>query len=40
MKKEQILSSILEIGVVPVVRTSSAESAILAIEAIFAGVHG
>ena len=37
MKKEQILSSILEIGVVPVVRTSSAESAILAIEAIYAG---
>jgi 2-dehydro-3-deoxyphosphogluconate aldolase/(4S)-4-hydroxy-2-oxoglutarate aldolase len=37
MKKEQILSSILEIGVVPVVRTSSAESAVLAIEAIFAG---
>ena len=37
MKKEQILSSILEIGVVPVVRTASAESAILAIEAIYAG---
>jgi 2-dehydro-3-deoxyphosphogluconate aldolase / (4S)-4-hydroxy-2-oxoglutarate aldolase len=37
MTKEQILSSIIEIGVVPVVRTSSAESAILAIEAIYAG---
>jgi 2-dehydro-3-deoxyphosphogluconate aldolase/(4S)-4-hydroxy-2-oxoglutarate aldolase len=37
MNKQQILSSILEIGVVPVVRTSSAESAIRAIEAIHRG---
>ena len=32
-----ILRSILDIGVVPVVRTSSAESAIRAIEAVYAG---
>jgi len=37
MKKEKILASILEIGIVPVVRTNSAESAILAIEAIYKG---
>ena len=37
MTKQQILSSILEIGVVPVVRTNSAESAVKAIEAIYAG---
>ncbi len=37
MKKNAILRSILEIGVVPVVRTSSAESAIRAIEAVYAG---
>jgi 2-dehydro-3-deoxyphosphogluconate aldolase/(4S)-4-hydroxy-2-oxoglutarate aldolase len=37
MKKEVILRSILDIGVVPVVRTSSAESAILAIEAVYRG---
>lgn len=37
MDKSKILSSILEIGVVPVVRTSSAESAIKAIEAIHRG---
>lgn len=37
MKKDAILRSILEIGVVPVVRTSSAESAIRAIEAVYAG---
>src|SRR5579871_3574841 len=37
MTKEQILSFITEIGIVPVVRTSSAESAIKAIEAIYRG---
>ena len=37
MKKEVILRSILDIGVVPVVRTSTAESAILAIEAVYRG---
>jgi 2-dehydro-3-deoxyphosphogluconate aldolase/(4S)-4-hydroxy-2-oxoglutarate aldolase len=37
MKKEQILSFITEIGIVPVVRTQSAESAVRAIEAIYAG---
>src|SRR5919112_3594325 len=37
MDKGQILSAILDIGVVPVVRTSSAESAIRAIEAIYRG---
>jgi len=37
MTKDQILSSIIEIGVVPVVRTSSAEGAIRAIEAIYRG---
>jgi 2-dehydro-3-deoxyphosphogluconate aldolase/(4S)-4-hydroxy-2-oxoglutarate aldolase len=37
MKKQIILSSILDIGIVPVVRTNSAESAILAIEAIYKG---
>jgi len=37
MKKDAILRSILEIGVVPVVRTSSAESAVRAIEAVYAG---
>jgi 2-dehydro-3-deoxyphosphogluconate aldolase/(4S)-4-hydroxy-2-oxoglutarate aldolase len=37
MDKGQILSAILDIGVVPVVRTSSAESAIRAIEAIYKG---
>lgn len=37
MKKEVILRSILDIGVVPVVRTSSAESAIRAIEAVYRG---
>src|SRR6202790_5069970 len=37
MKKEVILRSILDIGVVPVVRTSSAESAVLAIEAVYRG---
>ena len=37
MNKQQILASILEIGVVPVVRTSSAESAIRSIEALHKG---
>lgn len=37
MQKNSILSSIIEIGVVPVVRTSSAESAVKAIEAIYRG---
>ncbi len=37
MKKDVILRSILDIGVVPVVRTSSAESAIRAIEAVYNG---
>ncbi len=37
MDKGQILSAILDIGVVPVVRTSSAESAIRAIEAVYKG---
>jgi len=37
MDKGQILSAIIDIGVVPVVRTSSAESAIRSIEAIYRG---
>src|SRR5579863_3073041 len=37
MKPQDILSEIISIGIVPVVRTSSAESAILAIEAIYRG---
>src|SRR5260370_6745211 len=37
MKREQILRSIVESGVVPVVRTSSAETAVRAIEAIYRG---
>ena len=37
MTSQQILSFITEIGIVPVVRTSSAESAIKAIEAIYRG---
>jgi 2-dehydro-3-deoxyphosphogluconate aldolase/(4S)-4-hydroxy-2-oxoglutarate aldolase len=37
MNKQQILASILEIGVVPVVRTDSAEAAIKSIEAIHRG---
>src|ERR1700727_1906141 len=37
MHRDLILRSILDIGVVPVVRTSSAQSAIRAIEAIYAG---
>jgi 2-dehydro-3-deoxyphosphogluconate aldolase/(4S)-4-hydroxy-2-oxoglutarate aldolase len=37
MKKQDILSSIIDIGIVPVVRTTSAESAIKAIEAIYRG---
>jgi 2-dehydro-3-deoxyphosphogluconate aldolase / (4S)-4-hydroxy-2-oxoglutarate aldolase len=37
MKKEAILSAIREIGIVPVVRTPSAESALRSIEAIYEG---
>src|SRR5512138_490436 len=37
MKKETILSFIRDIGIVPVVRTNSAESAVKAIEAIYRG---
>ena len=37
MTKQQILSSIIDIGIVPVVRTTSAESAIRAVEAIYEG---
>jgi 2-dehydro-3-deoxyphosphogluconate aldolase/(4S)-4-hydroxy-2-oxoglutarate aldolase len=37
MNKQQILASVIEIGVVPVVRTSTADAAIKAIEAIYRG---
>jgi 2-dehydro-3-deoxyphosphogluconate aldolase/(4S)-4-hydroxy-2-oxoglutarate aldolase len=37
MKKEAIISAIREIGIVPVVRTPTAESALKSIEAIYAG---
>jgi 2-dehydro-3-deoxyphosphogluconate aldolase/(4S)-4-hydroxy-2-oxoglutarate aldolase len=37
MTKQQILAGILNVGVVPVVRTNSAESAIRSIEALFEG---
>jgi 2-dehydro-3-deoxyphosphogluconate aldolase/(4S)-4-hydroxy-2-oxoglutarate aldolase len=37
MNRKDILRSILDIGVVPVVRTSSAETAVLAIEAVYRG---
>ena len=37
MNRDAILRSILDIGVVPVVRTSSAESAVRAIEAVYRG---
>ncbi len=37
MTRQQILSSIIEIGVVPVVRTATAEGAIQAVEAIYKG---
>src|ERR1700687_1572646 len=37
MTKDQVLSFITEIGIVPVVRTSSAEGAIKAIEAVYRG---
>jgi 2-dehydro-3-deoxyphosphogluconate aldolase/(4S)-4-hydroxy-2-oxoglutarate aldolase len=37
MDKQTILSAIIDIGVVPVVRTSSAESAVKSIEAIYRG---
>jgi len=37
MTKEEILAQIIEIGIVPVVRTTSSESAVRAIEAIYRG---
>src|SRR3982074_2655546 len=37
MTKQQILSFIIDIGIVPVVRTSTAEGAIKAIDAIYRG---
>jgi len=37
MKKQTILSSIIDIGIVPIVRVTSAEGAIKAIEAIYRG---
>ena len=37
MKKEQILSFIKEVGIVPVVRTTSAEAAMHSIDALYAG---
>src|ERR1700719_2798838 len=37
MDKQSVLKSILEIGVVPVVRTASAETAVRAIEAVYRG---
>src|SRR5579864_3052513 len=37
MKRDAILSAILEIGIVPVVRTESADGAIKAIDAVFRG---
>ena len=39
MTKGQILSFIKDIGIVPVVRTSSAEAAVKAIEAVYQGRH-
>lgn len=37
MKKNAILSSIIDIGVVPIVRTSSADAAVKAVEAMYRG---
>jgi 2-dehydro-3-deoxyphosphogluconate aldolase/(4S)-4-hydroxy-2-oxoglutarate aldolase len=37
MKKQTVLSFIQDVGIVPIVRTGSAESAIRAVEAIYAG---
>lgn len=37
MQKNAILNTLIEVGVVPIIRTSSAESAILAIEAVYRG---
>lgn len=37
MKKQKVLSFIQDVGIVPIVRTNSAESAIRAVEAIYAG---
>ena len=37
MKKQKIVSAILDIGIVPIVRTDSAENAIRSIEAVYNG---
>ena len=37
MKKDQIKASILDVGIVPIVRTSSSESAVQSIEAVYRG---
>jgi 2-dehydro-3-deoxyphosphogluconate aldolase/(4S)-4-hydroxy-2-oxoglutarate aldolase len=37
MTSQEILAFITEVGIVPVIRTSSAESAVLAVDAIYAG---
>ena len=37
MKKTEIIAGLVEIGIVPIVRTNSAESAIRSIEAVYAG---
>ena len=37
MKREAVLAAIIEIGIVPVVRTESEEGAIRAIEAVYRG---
>src|SRR5258708_36883321 len=37
MKRDAVLAAIIEVGIVPVVRTESTEGAIRAIEAIFRG---
>lgn len=37
MQKNAILNTLIEVGVVPIIRTSTAESAILAIEAVYRG---
>jgi 2-keto-3-deoxy-6-phosphogluconate aldolase len=37
MNKQTVLSFIKDVGIVPIVRTSSAESAVRAVEAIYAG---
>jgi len=37
MNKSQVIAGLIEIGIVPIVRTNSAESAIKSIEAVYAG---